>query len=209
MKKVMLLVAVVFGLSFATAQDEMSSSNPTSQGTWLVEMNTGFGTAGFGSGSSTGLGYAMWKQEFEVQIGTDKKTYEATNTQTTFGLEGGYFVADNFVAKAGLGYVALSYDSNVEGSKKYTSSGFSWMLGSKYYIVSQWPVQLDLRGTSLKSDDDSDPENPLWLGLQGGYAWFITDNMSLEPGIKYNFSLNEDYASGGAFEFRIGFAAFF
>ncbi len=210
MKKLLLAVATVFALSATNAQEDMNmSSSPTDQGNWLVEMNTGFGSAGSAIGSQTGLGFSSWTSK--ANPGTDEE-YEIKNTDFTFGLEGGYFVAKDFAIKGGLGY--LSRSTKADGEDKFAGNGFSWMLGSKYYIVSQWPVQLDLRGTALsgalyKDVNGDDPENPLWLGLQGGYAWFITDHISLEPALKYNFSLNDDYAKGGAFEFRVGFAAFF
>ena len=68
-------------------------------------------------------------------------------------------------------------------------------------------MQVDLTGAS--SDDFLGNENPLWLGLQGGYAWFVADNISIEPGLRYNLSLNEDFTDEGLFEFRIGFALHF
>ena len=53
-------------------------------------------------------------------------------------------------------------------------------------------------------------ETPMWLGIGGGYAWFITDSVSIEPGIRYNHSLNEDYADKGEiFQVNVGFAFIF
>ncbi|WP_313790284.1 hypothetical protein [Flagellimonas meridianipacifica] len=64
---------------------------------------------------------------------------------------------------------------------------------------------MDITGASFQDAT----ENPLWVGLQGGYAIFLSDHISVEPGLRYNFSLNEDFTDEGIFEFRIGFALFF
>ncbi len=84
-------------------------------------------------------------------------------------------------------------------------AAFSYKIGAKYYINSMIPIQLDLTGASLKDK----PENPLWLGVQGGYAIFVGDNVSIEPGLRYDFSLNDNFNDKGIFELRLGFALHF
>lgn len=110
------------------------------------------------------------------------------------GAEGGYFVMDDLAIKVGLGYADFDGDSI-----------FSYKFGGKYYVIGAIPVQVDITGSTI----DELSEDPLWLGLQGGYAIFLSDNISLEPGIRYNVSLNEDYTDEGIFEIRIGFVLFF
>ena len=112
----------------------------------------------------------------------------------SLGMEGGYFVMDDLALKVGLGYTDLD-----------GFSMFSYKLGGKYYVASQIPIQVDLTGASIQDA----PENPLWLGIQGGYGIFLNDYVSLEPGLRYNISLNDQYSSEGAFELRIGFALHF
>jgi outer membrane protein W len=109
------------------------------------------------------------------------------------GLDGGYFVMDDLAVKAGLGY----------GTDSATDiSVFSYRLGAKYYVNSTIPVTLDLTGSSIEDA----PENPMWLGIGAGYAWFIGDKVSIEPGLRYNLSLNEDFTDEGVFQINIGFA---
>ncbi len=212
MKKVILLAAVVCGFSFASAQmdDDGMSSMPTAQGNFLVEMNTGFGSAGVAMGSGTGIGFSSWKYNQPNTIeGMDPIEYK--HSEFTIGAEGGYFVADNFAVKAGLGYVNVSDEADTDNSKKETYDGMSWMLGSKYYVNGMFPLQLDLRGTNLAGsigDVEDDQDDPLWIGFQAGYAWFLNDYVAIEPGLKYNLSLS-DYSDSGAFEFRVGFVGFF
>ncbi|MBW8242749.1 hypothetical protein K1F50_08040 [Muricauda oceani] len=177
MRKILFVLAATIGfVCTSNAQD----GSQTDQGSWLIEVNTGFG------GGDTGLAHT-------ANTGFGLTSIDGT-TIWSIGGEGGYFIADNLAAKVGLGY------SDLDGA-----TIFSYKLGAKYYIINTIPVQLDVTGASIKDAN----ENPLWLGLQGGYAIFIGDMVSIEPGLRYNLSLNEDFTDEGIFEFRIGFALHF
>lgn len=119
---------------------------------------------------------------------------EDGETTWSIGAEGGYFVMDDLAIKAGLGYVDMGDDF----------SEFTYKIGAKYYIISQIPVQLDYSGASVKDAD----ENPSYLGIQGGYAIFLGQNVSIEPGLRFNKSLNDDFYDD-VFQVRIGFALHF
>ena len=119
------------------------------------------------------------------------------NTSYNIGLDGGYFIMDDLALKAGLGYGG----SSAEGAL----STFSYRLGAKYYVNSMIPVTLDLTGASIEDAN----ENPMWLGIGAGYAWFVGKNVSIEPGLRYNLSLNEDFTDEGVFQFNVGFALHF
>ena len=107
------------------------------------------------------------------------------------GAEGGYFVSDNLAVKAGLGY------------GDYFGSGiFSYRVGLQYYINGKFPVAADFSGIS--ADDD----NLNWLGLEGGYAWFVASNVAITPKVRYNFTLDEN-KSASTFQGLIGFSLFF
>ncbi len=118
------------------------------------------------------------------------------NTAWSVGAEGGYFIMNDLALKAGLGYS----DAGVSG----VDGTFNWKVGGKYYIASQFPVGLDLNGASGNS------VSPLWLGIQAGYAWFVADNVSIEPGLRYGLGLNEDAGDGdlNVFGINIGFNIF-
>lgn len=118
-------------------------------------------------------------------------------TSYNLGLEGGYFVMDNLAIKAGLGYG----DSGEDG----TDGTFSYKLGAKYYVNGNIPVQADFNGAS------GNDLSPMYLGLQGGYAIFLGQNVSIEPGLRYDFGMNEDAGDGdfNPFSLRVGFALHF
>lgn len=133
---------------------------------------------GFGNGVGS-TSFGLWSQD--------------GNTSWNIGAEGGYFVADNLAVKLGLGY-GDNGDSNA----------FAYKVGAKYYVANKFPLEVSYNGMSIKDLD----ENPSYLGLQGGYAWFVGKNISVEPGIRYNVSLNDDYYKS-AFQFNVGFALHF
>lgn len=112
-------------------------------------------------------------------------------TVWSIGGEAGYFVIDDLALKAGLGYTDLD-----------GFSLFSYKFGAKYYVIGEIPFQLDVTGGSIEDSD----VNPVYLGLQGGYAIFLSNSVSIEPGIRYNISLNNDFSEDGILELRLGFA---
>ncbi|MFY0715196.1 hypothetical protein J1D01_16140 [Seonamhaeicola sp. NFXS20] len=181
MKKLLMSAAIAV-LAFSQVNAQELDGNQTSKGKWLIEVNTGFSGAGQ---------LSLYQHTANTSFGLN--SIEGT-TIWSVGTEGGYFVMDDLAVKAGLGYT--DYDG---------TSIFSYKLGAKYYVISQIPVQVDLSGASIQDEDD----NPLWLGLQGGYAFFLGKNVSIEPGIRYSVSLNEEVTDEGIFEARIGFALHF
>ena len=113
------------------------------------------------------------------------------NTAWSIGLDGGYFVMDDLAVKVGLGY----------GDNGAIDS-FVYKVVAKYYIDSQFPVGIDFTGTS------TDGNSANWVGLQGGYAWFLGENVSIEPALRYNVTLDEQKALS-AFQAQIGFVLHF
>jgi len=189
MKKVFLSVIALAAFTFtATAQDGAADGGQTSEGKWLIEANTNFGGASI-AGMSTG------------HMANTGITYFSIDGNSGFniGFEGGYFIMDDLAIKAGLGYGSFKPDGGD------ATGTFSYKLGAKYYVSGMIPVQLDLTGASIKDLE----ENPMYLGIQGGYAIFLGSNVSIEPGLRYNMSLNEDFSEEGILQFNVGFALHF
>jgi len=179
MKKLLLSALAICAFSFANAQEDEKSTegNQTSKGSWLIEANTGFGSA---HTADTGIRFTSRDGESIYNI----------------GLEGGYFIMDNLAVKAGLGF---------GGNSATDSNRFSYKVGAKYYVMGMIPVSLDLNGASIKDAS----EDPMYLGVGAGYAWFLGKNVSVEPGVRYNATLNDDADPEGNFQVNIGFALHF
>lgn len=114
------------------------------------------------------------------------------NTSWNVGAEGGYFVMDKLAIKAGLGY----------GDTDGGDGTFTYKLGAQYYIINQIPVGVDFTGSSY------DGESVNFVGVEGGYAWFVAPNVALTPKLRYNISLDDNKADS-AFQGLIGFSLFF
>jgi outer membrane protein W len=156
-----------------------NAQDQTSKGKWLIEANTGNAMLG-----TTGLYFASSDGESAYNV----------------GLDGGYFIMDKLALKAGLGF---------GGDSSSDTSSFSYRLGAKYYVKNMIPLTLDVTGASGDEVENLAGETPMWLGIGAGYAWFLGSNVSIEPGIRYNHSLNEDYTDKGVLQFNIGFALHF
>jgi len=161
----------------------------------------------FSNAQETETSSALSKGSIVVEANTAFGTAHAANTGFAFssrdgestynlGLEGGYFIMDNLALKAGLGF---------GGDSAADSSTFSYKVGAKYYVMGQFPVSLDLNGATIKDYD----ENPMYLGIGAGYAWFVADNISVEPGVRYNATMNDKYDEEGNFQLNVGFALHF
>ena len=163
-------------MAFGLAVNAQEANGQTEKGKWLIEANTNFG-----GGHAANTGFSL----------NTLDTPGGSVTSWSLGAEGGYFVMDDLAVKVGLGY----RDSGINN----TDGTFSYKVGAKYYINSMIPVQLDLSGTT--------PEgvSPMWLGLQGGYAIFLGDNVSIEPGVRYNLGIG-DAEDVNTFQFNVGFA---
>ncbi|NER15698.1 hypothetical protein [Spongiivirga citrea] len=135
---------------------------------------------GFGAGNSANTSFSFSSQD--------------NLTQWAIGGEAGHFIADDLAIKLGLGY----FDRDVFGS------GFTYKVGAKYYVNSIIPIQVDFTGASIKDADD----NPSWVGIQGGYAIFLGDMVSIEPGLRYNLTL-DDAIADSVLQINVGFALHF
>lgn len=163
--------------SQSSKSSNRTSNNATSQGSWLVEANTGT--------SQTG------NTSFGLYSGKD-------NTDWSIGLDGGYFVIDRLAIKAGLGF------SSIENSR----DRFAYKIGAKYYIIDKIPVGLDFTGESITYKNSSVSDRANWIGIQGGYAWFVSKQIAIEPTLRYNFT-TDDQKADSFFSANVGFALFF
>jgi hypothetical protein len=155
-----------------------------------------FGSANAQEQTKTGKWLIEANTGFGAGVGTTSFGLSSVdgNTSYNIGAEAGYFVIDNLAVKLGLGY----------GDDGEDFSTFAYKVGAKYYVANKFPVEVSYNGMSLKDAD----ENPSYVGFQGGYAWFLGPNVSLEPGVRYNVSLNDDFYESGL-QFNIGFALHF
>ncbi len=160
MKKVVLTIIMV---AVAYTANSQKNNGQTEKGKFLIDLNTQvFG----GGGLQTNTGFSF----------VQSNGYSSWSV----GLDGGYFIADNFALKAGFGYADSSHGGN---------SVFSYKIGAKYYLKGNIPFEVNLSGSNV----DFLVDKPLSLGLSGGYAFFLGDKLSIEPKINYSIPVNNKY----------------
>lgn len=179
MKKIYLSLALALGFGATQAQE----THPAIQkGKIMVETNfTPFGTGNSGFSYSKTDGSKAWQ----------------------VGASAGYFVMNKLAVKAGIGYSKTELELDFGGgtSAIIDRDALTYQIGAKYYIINCIPVQVDFNGTKLGDVKTN------FIGGQVGYAWFIKDNMALEPAVKYNLGVNDN--SGNVFSAGLGFSIHF
>jgi hypothetical protein len=135
---------------------------------------------------------------FGERVGNTSLSLTTSNGVTSYniGAEGGYFIKNNLAIKLGLGYG----DDGIQGHE----TPIAYKIGAKYYIKSMIPVELSYNGVGFGEAD----LNPTYLGLQAGYALFLGKNVSIEPGVRYNFATHKQYYDNNL-QFNIGFVFHF
>jgi hypothetical protein len=154
------------------------TNDQTEKGNVLIETNTGFGS----EVGKTSFGY----------ISRDG------STEYNIGLEGGYFIMDNLALKIGLGFGGFS------PKELASTSTFGYKIGAKYYVIGLLPVEISYNGYTQKNVS----KNPSFVGFQAGYAIFLSRTISLEPGIRYNNSLDTEAAKSFV-QLNMGFSLHF
>lgn len=125
------------------------------------------------------------KNNFYVGAGTSGLGFttveDSKSTSWNVGVQGGYFVIDRLAVVATASLEHFSKNDEV----------FTYGGGLKYYIEDLVPVQVDY----LNKDHFGD-----YLGFQGGYAFKVANNFTIEPNVKYNVNLatgGKNFTSGG------------
>lgn len=102
-------------------------------------------------------------------------------------LKGGYFVIDNVVVGANLGYQKIDDFS-------FTSFG----IFGRYYYQGKF-----FGGAGFNINDYENSDSQTVIPFEVGYAAFINDFIAVEPSL--NFSIGED---NNTFGFRVGFTLY-
>lgn len=183
MKSLLITLILLTSSQILFAQELVDT--PTSKGEFLIEVGSSPFAGDIFKGNNTGISFIS---SDDVQL-------------WSVGFDAGYFIIDDLAIKGGLGYFDLDGDYSI-----------SYKIGFKYYAASMIPLSLDVTGATQEDQEfagiEFDNPDPLWLGFQAGYAFFIKDNISFEPSLRYNLSINSDFSEEDIFELRFGFVIF-
>lgn len=116
---------------------------------------------------------------------------------------GGYFITENFMLGAELGYDRTWADDDHQGffgvgpmARYYFGYVFA---GASFLFQSQ---SFEMAG--IESD-----ENGNSLNLEVGYAAFVSDNIAVEPSVFYGIGMGDLYEDVSRFGIDVGFALYF
>lgn len=143
--------------------------------------------------------------EFNTLVNKSKfgGTTVTNGRQTSFSLapQFGYFVIDNLAVGAALDLNLSKYKSD-DGDYESTSTSIEFTPMVRYYLPQGIFFQGQFGfGTGKDKVDngntDDDKYNITSWGLSAGYAYFLTDNVALEPQLGYGGTGYKDKDSSG------------
>ena len=119
----------------------------------------------------------------------------SSNERLTFGLDatGGYFIAQSVMMYGKIGYDHTRHTDN-----------FSMGAGARYYFLQNGIYM----GCGLQYEHVTKSVNNLQLCPEIGYAFFLNRNITIEPAVYYNISMN-DFADGSKIGLKVGFGYYF
>lgn len=119
----------------------------------------------------------------------------SSNEKVTFGIDalGGYFVEDCWMIYAKMGYDHTRYTDN-----------FSVGTGFRYYFL-QNGIYL---GCGVQYAHATKSINNVHLTPEVGYAFYVNRNITIEPAVYYNMSLN-DFSNGSKVGLKVGLGIYF
>jgi len=123
----------------------------------------------------TGLDIAKW--DFSLEGDPESSDY----TQFGLNLSGGQYIQDDLAVVVTLGYLSVSPDHG-DGLSSLSLTG-----GVRYHFGSNFFGGAGLSLNSIKLDDNgaTNEMKAYMFGLDGGYSYFFTDRLALEPGVSY------------------------
>jgi hypothetical protein len=144
--------------------------------------------------------------DLDLSFLNTKYDYEGAKASNSFnlGVNGGYFVIDNLSVNAGLGF-----DYTKAGGDDDALTTFGFSLGARYYLQSKIFFGGDFDIISQKYGDDSFTGTGFTPSI--GYAWFVKDNIAIEPAIGYRLGLSnkDDGTKFDGFGINIGLSVHF
>ena len=183
MKKITILSALIFCISLiANAQTE--------KGRYMVGGSVGF--------SSTKDKIESSGSSFDGNKNTN------INLNPTFGL----FVADGIVAGTGLNVFSFKTENDA-GTSSSTNSGFTLTPFGRYYHESGLfgHLNFEIGSGKVKVEDPSFPseskDSIFGWKLGGGYAFFLNNNIAVEPMITYGSTTFKDKDSAVDFQRKV------
>ncbi len=115
-----------------------------------------------------------------------------------FNINGGYFVIDNLSIGAAFGYQSQKFDA-----ADIDTNATLFAIGARYYF------QNFFGGLAFQSEKQKDIDALNSINIEAGYAIFVNDFISINPGLVYSFGIGDMNEGNNTFQGQIGFAIYF
>lgn len=140
----------------------------------------------FLAGGSLGLSFQNYKSQFDGNT-----TDETKSTSFSLSPRAGYFLTDAIAAGAGLN-LSLS-SSKYDDDDKYNGTSIFFTPFVRYYLPQGLFGQFEIgigsskdKWTYVNDDDEVYKYKSFFWSLGVGYAYFLNDNVAIEPMVSYN-----------------------
>ncbi len=121
----------------------------------------------------TGLDISKWT--FSMEGDSESSDF----TQIGLNLSGGQFIQEDLAIVVTLGFLSVQPDDG-DGLKAYSLTG-----GVRYHFGGPFFGGAGLNYSKIDLDNGSSTANAMMFALEGGYSYFITERLAVEPGVNY------------------------
>ncbi len=163
---------------------------------------------------SLGISFQNYKSVYDGSTTSEQKT-------TSFSLspQAGYFITDAIVVGAGLSLGASS--TKYDDDDKYNGTSIFFTPFVRYYFPQRLFGQFEIgvgsskdKWTYVNDDDEEYKYKSFFWSLGVGYAYFLNDNVAIEPIVSYNATTYTDRDDTkekdkyGTIMLRVGFSIY-
>ena len=130
--------------------------------------------------------------------------YEFKASELNIDVSGGYFIIDNLSVDIGI-----DYNMQKESGDNNTATVIMGEAGIRYYL----PVKVFFASSFnfLSLDYAREWTTGTAISLKTGYAWFVKDNIALEPSVGYRIGLSNKkrFTKYDQLSLWLGFSVYF
>jgi len=137
-------------------------------------------------------------------LNTKHAGYDDAMSEFEINANAGYFIIDKLSLDLGLQF-GYEKEGDYDADKAFLGE-----IGARYYLPGNFFLGASFDILSIKSGDDT-AYTGTGANLKAGYAWFVKDNIAIEPAVGYRIGLtNEDDGTKfDQFSIKLGISVFF
>jgi len=148
-------------------------------------------------GGSSNLGYSS--------ASYNQTDFDGSSNSFFINVHGGYFIVDNLSLEVGVLYGYSWLNSREFGKSYFIQVGGE--LGFRYYFPMKFFLGSNFDISHILISSFYDPLSN--FNVEAGYAWFLSENVALEPAINYHLIMLGLRRYGSRLNVRMGISVHF